>query len=233
MTDARSTILIVDDEAAIRAFLTAALDGAGYGVAAVGTGQEALAAAMHRPPDLMILDIGLPDLSGQEVLVELRRWSQIPVIVLSAVGHELQKVEAFGAGADDYLTKPFGVPELLARVRAVLRRSSPTSSGESTTPRFEVGELVVDFVARRIFVAQREIRLTPTEYRLLSLMARHAGKVLTHSMLLAQVWGPEHLAEVNYLRVFMAGLRRKLEVDSAQPRYLLTEQGVGYRLADD
>jgi len=233
MTDTRPRLLIVDDEAAIRTFLTAALDGAGFGVAAVATGQEALAAAMHRPPDLMILDIGLPDLSGQEVLVELRTWSKLPVIVLSAVGHELQKVESFTAGADDYLTKPFGVPELLARVRAVLRRSTPEASGEASFQRYEVGELVVDFTARRVFVAKREIRLTPTEYRLLSLMARHAGKVLTHPFLLGQVWGEEHAAEVNYLRVFMAGLRRKLEVDSAQPRYLITEQGVGYRLADE
>lgn len=233
MTDARPKLLIVDDEAAIRTFLTAAIDGAGYVVTAVATGQEALSAVMHRPPDLMILDIGLPDLSGQEVLVELRTWSKLPVIVLSAVGHELQKVEAFAAGADDYLTKPFGVPELLARVRAVLRRAGPEASGESSLQRYEVGELVVDFTARRVFIAKREIRLTPTEYRLLSLMARHAGKVLTHPFLLSQVWGEEHVAEVNYLRVFMAGLRRKLEIDSAQPRYLITEQGVGYRLADE
>lgn len=232
MNDARPPILIVDDEEAIRDFLTTTLDGAGYTPTAVATGQEALAASLRKPPELMILDLCLPDLTGGEVLVELRTWSKLPVVVLSAVGNEMQKVEAFNAGADDYLTKPFGVPELLARVRAVLRRSAPGMTDEAAERRFEVGELTIDSAARRVFRGGEEVRLTPTEYRLLSLMARHAGKVLTHAFLLGQVWGPEHLAEVNYLRVFMAGLRRKLEVDSALPRYLLTEQGVGYRLAD-
>jgi two-component system KDP operon response regulator KdpE len=228
----RTKVLVVDDEQGIRQFLTTTLEGAGYHVEAVGTGQEALTAVTQRPPTLVILDLGLPGLSGQQVLAELRVWSKIPVIILSAVGREQEKVDAFNAGADDYLTKPFGVPELLARIRAMLRRT-PAAGGDALPQgRFQTGGLIVDFATRRVSVDGREIRLTPTEYRLLSLMAQHAGKVLTHLFLLKQVWGPEHSSEVNYLRVFMAGLRRKLEVDSTQPRYLLTEQGVGYRLAD-
>jgi len=228
----RTRVLVVDDEQAIRHFLTTTLQGSGYIVEAVGTGQEALTAVTHRPPTLIILDLGLPGISGQQVLAELRAWSKIPVIILSAIGREQEKVDAFNAGADDYLTKPFGVPELLARIRAMLRRTAATDDDGLPVGRFQTGDLTLDFAARRVSVGDREVRLTPTEYRLLSLMAQHAGKVLTHLYLLKQVWGPEHSSEVNYLRVFMAGLRRKLEEDSTQPRYLLTEQGVGYRLAD-
>lgn len=232
MSAERSRILVVDDEQAIRHFLTATLEGAGYTVEAVSTGQEGLSAAVQRPPTLIILDLGLPGVSGQQVLAELRAWSKIPVVILSAIGREQEKVDAFNAGADDYLTKPFGVPELLARIRAMLRRSASGAGDAAPQGRFQTGELTLDFSTRRVSVGTREVRLTPTEYRLLSLMAQHAGKVLTHVFLLKQVWGPEHSSEVNYLRVFMAGLRRKLEDDSAQPRYLLTEQGVGYRLTD-
>lgn len=232
MSSERPTVLVVDDEQAIRRFLITTLEGSGYDVEAVGTGQEALTAAAQRPPTLIILDLGLPGISGQQVLAELRAWSRIPVIVLSAIGREQEKVDAFNAGADDYLTKPFGVPELLARIRAMLRRTAIATADDGPQGRYQVGELTVDFTTRRVVVGARDIRLTPTEYRLLSLMAQHAGKVLTHLFLLRQVWGPEHSSEVNYLRVFMAGLRRKVEADSTQPRYLLTEQGVGYRLAD-
>jgi len=228
----RSRVLVVDDEQAIRHFLTTTLQGSGYVVEAVGSGQEALTAVTNRPPTLIILDLGLPGISGQQVLAELRAWSKIPVIILSAIGREQEKVDAFNAGADDYLTKPFGVPELLARIRAMLRRTAATGGAGRPGGRSQTGDLTIDFATRRVSVGDREVRLTPTEYRLLSLMAQHAGKVLTHLYLLKQVWGPEHSSEVNYLRVFMAGLRRKLEEDSTQPRYLLTEQGVGYRLAD-
>jgi two-component system KDP operon response regulator KdpE len=232
MSVERTRVLVIDDEQAIRHFLTATLEGAGYVVEAVGSGQEGLTAVAQRPPTLIILDLGLPGISGQQVLAELRAWSKIPVVILSAIGREQEKVDAFNAGADDYLTKPFGVPELLARIRAMLRRTAMAAGEATPQGRFQTGELTLDFATRRVSVGQREVRLTPTEYRLLSLMAQHAGKVLTHMFLLKQVWGPEHSSEVNYLRVFMAGLRRKLEDDSTQPRYLLTEQGVGYRLAD-
>jgi two-component system KDP operon response regulator KdpE len=232
MSVERTRVLVIDDEQAIRHFLTATLEGAGYVVEAVGSGQEGLTAVAQRPPTLIILDLGLPGISGQQVLAELRAWSKIPVVILSAIGREQEKVDAFNAGADDYLTKPFGVPELLARIRAMLRRTAMATGDATPQGRFQTGELTLDFSTRRVSVGTRDVRLTPTEYRLLSLMAQHAGKVLTHMFLLKQVWGPEHSSEVNYLRVFMAGLRRKLEDDSTQPRYLLTEQGVGYRLAD-
>lgn len=229
-TESVSRVLVVDDEESIRRLLKVALQGHGYETADVGTGCDALAEFALRPSDLVILDLGLPDLSGGEVLRRLRTKSNVPVIILTAAGHEQDKVAAFDAGADDYLTKPFGIQELLARMRAVWRRA-PVGSSEPT--QYAVGELVMDFAARRVFVRQQEIRLTPIEYRLLALLARNSGKVLTHRQLLGEVWGPDHVAEVNYLRVFMAGLRRKIEIDSAQPRYLLTDQGVGYRLADE
>lgn len=224
-----SRVLVVDDEDSIRRLLRAALQGYGYETADVGTGGDALAEFALRPSDLVILDLGLPDLPGREVLRRIRSKSNVPVIILTAAGHEQDKVAAFDAGADDYLTKPFGIQELLARMRAVWRRA-PSNAAPS---QYAVGELLIDFTARRVFVRKQEVRLTPTEYRLLALLARHSGKVLTHRYLLSEVWGPDHMAEANYLRVFMAGLRRKIEEDSAQPRYLITDQGVGYRLADE
>jgi two-component system KDP operon response regulator KdpE len=223
-------ILVVDDEDAIRRFLRTSLTGYGYEVLEAETGNAGVHRAYSERPDLIILDLGLPDCSGRDVLVRIREWSNLPVIILSAMGRELEKVAAFDAGADDYLTKPFGMPELLARLRAVMRRSA---GNEQLAAQFEVGELRIDFSARRVVVRGQEVRLTPTEFRLLALMARNAGKVLTHRYLLAEVWGQDQQDNVNYLRVFMAGLRRKIEADSAQPRYLLTDQGVGYRLADE
>ncbi len=230
MIAAPSRVLVVDDEDSIRRLLRAALQGFGYETTDVGTGCDALAEFTLRPSDLIILDLGLPDLPGREVLQRIRSKSNVPVIILTAVGHEEEKVAAFDAGADDYLTKPFGIQELLARMRAVWRRAP---AGSTAPAQYVVGDLVIDHAARRVFVRKQEVRLTPTEFRLLALLARHAGKVLTHRFLLTEVWGQDHMAEVNYLRVFMAGLRRKLEEDSAQPRYLLTDQGVGYRLADE
>ncbi|HEX7447509.1 MAG TPA: winged helix-turn-helix domain-containing protein, partial [Pirellulales bacterium] len=166
-----------------------------------------------------------------DVLRSLREWLSAPVIVLSARGREQDKIAALDAGADDYLTKPFSVGELLARVRVAFRHAANADGGKAD-PTYSVGDLSIDLAARRVFVGQREVHLTPLEYKLLSVMVQHSGKVLTHRFLLKEVWGPDQVGEVNYLRVFMAGLRRKLEVNSAQPRYLLTEQGVGYRLAD-
>lgn len=225
-------ILIVDDEAPIRKFLRASL-AEGHRLVEAETGAAALRLAAEQPPDLVILDLGLPDLDGLEVLRRLREWLSAPVIVLSARGQERDKVAALDTGADDYLTKPFSVGELLARIRVAFRHAVRANESGRLEPRFTVGELTVDLAARRVFVGPREVHLTPLEYKLLTVMVQHAGRVLTHRHLLKEVWGPQQVSDVHYLRVFMAGLRRKLEANPAQPRYLLTEQGVGYRLAGE
>jgi two-component system KDP operon response regulator KdpE len=222
-------ILLVEDDASIRNVLFDTLSSAGFRLHEAHTGQEALKSAERSPPDLVILDLGLPDLDGQEVLQKLRAWLTAPIIILSARNQESQKVQALDRGADDYLTKPFSKAELLARIRVALRHAE--STGQS--PVFERDDLKVDLSAHRVFVRGQQIHLTPIEYNLLATLIRHAGKVLTHRQLLTQVWGPQQANDIAYLRVFMAGLRRKLEVDSAQPRYLLTEQGIGYRFAAD
>jgi two-component system KDP operon response regulator KdpE len=227
MSDA-PLLLIIDDEPPVRRFLRATLAEQGFRLAEAETGEQGLRLAAQQPPDLILLDLGLPDLDGLEVLKRLREWCPAPVIVLSARGQEKDKVAALDGGADDYLTKPFGLAELLARIRVALRHASPAA----TEPVFEWDELKVDLAARRVFVRGAEVHLTPIEYRLLTTLVRHAGKVVTHRALLKEVWGPGHAEEVHYLRVYMAGLRRKLESDPARPRYLLTEQGVGYRLAE-
>ncbi len=220
-------ILVVEDDAAIRDFLRTALTSAGYRLAEAITGEEALDRAARKPPELVILDLGLPDVDGQLVLQKLREWFKAPIIVLSARNQESQKVMALDSGADDYLTKPFGTAELLARIRAALRHANGAASG--SLPVFELDQLKVDLAAHRVFVRGDEVHLTPIEYSLLSALIRQAGKVLTHRQLLTEIWGPERAQDTHYLRVFMAALRRKIEADSAQPRYLLTEQGVGYR----
>jgi two-component system KDP operon response regulator KdpE len=232
MSASAPLILVIEDEAPIRRFLRASLGSEGYRLVEAETGEQGLRLAAQQPPDLVILDLGLPDVDGQDVLRRLREWLAAPVVVLSARGQEQQKVLALDGGADDYLTKPFGVGELLARMRVALRHAARSGAGpdEST---FSVEDLRVDQAARRVFIGQSEVHLTPIEYRLLTTLVRHAGKVLTHRILLKEVWGPHHVQDVHYLRVFMAGLRRKLEADPARPRYLLTEQGVGYRLADE
>jgi two-component system KDP operon response regulator KdpE len=225
-------ILLVEDELSLRKFLAASLASAGYGVDEAATGQQGLRHAAQQPPDLVILDLGLPDMDGQEVLRQLREWLAAPIIVLSARDQEQQKITALDNGADDYLTKPFSTQELLARIRVALRHSARTGV-ESAASTFELDELKVDFSARRIFVRGEEVHLTPNEYKLLTVMTRNAGKVLTHRQLLKEVWGPQRVDETHYLRVFMANLRRKLEAEPARPRYLLTEQGVGYRFASE
>jgi two-component system KDP operon response regulator KdpE len=179
-----------------------------------------------------VLDLGLPDMDGVEAIRAVRGWSQVPIVILSARGQENDKVVALDAGADDYLTKPFGMGELLARIRVALRHAARTAAG-SSEPVFSVGELRVNLVDRQVFVAEREIHLTPTEFRLLSLLVKHAGKVITHRHLLKEVWGPDSVNDTHYLRVYMAQLRQKLEPEPARPRYLLTEPGVGYRLAGE
>lgn len=228
MTSTR--LLVIEDEAPIRKFLRAALADADYVLDEAETGTQGLRLAASNPPEAVILDLGLPDLDGLEVLKRLRDWYTSPIIVLSARGQERDKVQALDLGADDYLTKPFGIGELLARIRVALRHA--TRSGSSTGSVHEQGDLRIDFEARRVYRAGNEIHLTPIEYRLLTTLIKHAGKVLTHRFLLKEVWGPENVYETHYLRVFMANLRRKLEADSARPVYLLTEPGVGYRFAD-
>ncbi len=220
-------VLVVEDEPQMRRFLRTVLPAEGYRIVEAGTGAEALSEAASRAPEVILLDLGLPDLDGIEVARRVREWSATPIIVLSARDREGDKIRALDAGADDYLTKPFGTGELLARIRAALRR---TQGGRGDEPLFQSGDLRVDFAARRVFVGEREVHLTRTEYRLLFLLARHAGKVVTHRQILKEIWGPNAVEQNHYLRVYMGQLRHKVEPDPARPRWLLTEIGVGYRL---
>jgi two-component system KDP operon response regulator KdpE len=220
-------VLVVDDEPQILRALQTNLRGAGYDVATAATGQDALAAAAMRPPDAVILDLVLPDGSGVDVARELRSWSAAPILVLSVVGDEAEKVAALDAGADDYVQKPFGIDELLARLRALLRRAGP-----STEPVLEVGELVIDLDKRLVTVDGRRVQLTPNEFDLLRVLAQNEGKLMTHPTLLREVWGPAYGTESHYLHVYVSQLRRKLEDDPSRPRYLLTEPGAGYRFVN-
>jgi two-component system, OmpR family, KDP operon response regulator KdpE len=223
----RPRVLVVDDEQQILRALRTSLRGAGYDVETADSVESALAAAAMRPPEAVILDLVLPDGTGTDVCRELRKWSSAPVIVLSAVGEEREKVAALDAGADDYVTKPVGIDELLARLRASLRRAVP--SGE---PVITVGELEVDLEQREVRVGGKPVHLTPHQFDLMRVLARNAGKLLTHRMILQEVWGPGYGSESNLLQVHVSQLRRKIEPDSARPRYLLTEPGAGYRLVD-
>ncbi|MCL4395389.1 MAG: response regulator [Chloroflexi bacterium] len=228
MTDHEPMILAVEDELPIRRFLRTTLANHGYRFLEATTARQALEQTVSKQPDLMILDLGLPDLDGLEVIRQLREWTMLPIIVLSARGQESDKVAALDAGADDYLTKPFGVSELLARIRVILRHSNHV--GEKQDPLFAAGDLKVDLGKRQVFMGGNEVHLTPIEYRLLTTLIRYAGKVVTHRQLLKEVWGPAYAEESQYLRVYMTQLRHKLEVDPTRPRYLTTELGVGYRL---
>src|SRR5262245_29763342 len=229
MADNHPTVLVIEDEAQIRRFLRATLTANGYQLLEATTAQEGLVQAATRQPEIVILDLGLPDLDGLEVTRRLREWTTVPIIVLSARGQESDKIAALDAGADDYLTKPFGVGELLARLRVALRRAA--KSGDTGEPIFSVNNLRVDLARRQVFVGEQEVKLTPIEYRLLQTLIRYAGRVVTHPQLLKEVWGPLSVNETHYLRVYMGHLRHKIEADSARPRILLTEPGVGYRLA--
>lgn len=230
MTPPAPRILVIEDEQPIRKFLRVSLEAHGYRMHEAVTAAQGLQAAAAEPPDAVILDLGLPDQDGLAVLARLREWSRVPVIVLSARGREADKVLALDSGADDYLTKPFGVDELLARLRVALRHAQATTQADDAE--FTVGELRVNLATRRVFVGAGEVHLTPTEYRLLTVLVRHAGKVVTHRQLLREVWGPDSVEENQYLRVYLGQLRRKIERDPTRPRYLLTELGVGYRLID-
>ena len=223
----RPLVLVVDDEPQILRALQTNLRGAGYDVATATTAEEALSAAAMRPPDAVVLDLVLPDGSGIDVARELRSWSAAPILVLSVVGDESEKVAALDAGADDYVEKPFGIDELLARLRALLRRAGP-----STEPVLEVGELVIDLDKRLVTVGGRRVQLTPNEFELLRVLAQNEGKLMTHPTILREVWGPAYGTESHYLHVYVSQLRRKLEDDPSRPRYLLTEPGAGYRLVN-
>jgi two-component system KDP operon response regulator KdpE len=224
-------VLVVEDEPQVMRFLRVTLPAHGYRVVEAATGRGALVHASTRGPDLVLLDLGLPDLDGVEVTRQIRLWSRVPIVVVSARGQERDKVEALDAGADDYLTKPFGTAELLARMRVALRHATRVSEGGETV--VETGDLRIDLGARLVYRRGEEVRLTRTQYRIVAALAQQAGKVVTHRQLLREVWGPGSLDETHYLRVYMAQLRHKLEDDPARPRHFLTETGVGYRLKVD
>ena len=231
-SDKGATVLVIEDELPIRRFLKIALTDHGYRFREAETGKEGIGQIASEQPDVVILDLGLPDIDGLEVTRQLREWSKIPIIILSARGDEKDKVEALDAGADDYLTKPFGVPELLARVRVALRHAANLATGQAEAD-FRFGNIRVDFVHRNVFVDENIVRLTRIEYKLLLTLIKYAGRVVTHKQLLKEIWGQAYGEESNYLRVYMTHLRRKLERDSAHPKYFITEAGVGYRLKID
>ena len=225
-------VVLIEDELQIRRFLRATLVGQGYRLYEATTGADGLIEVASRQPDVVIVDLGLPDMDGLDVIKRLREWSSVPVIVLSARGQEREKVAALDGGADDYVSKPFGAGELLARIRVALRHTAGASH-EGEDAAFKVGDLEVDQLRRHVTMRGAEIKLTPIEYKLLTTLVRHAGKVVTHQQLLRDVWGPSHDDQAHYVRVYMAHLRHKLETEPARPRYLLTEPGVGYRLAGE
>lgn len=220
-------ILLIEDERQMRRFLRVSLNANGYELIEAETAEEGMTLAASHNPDLVLLDLGLPDVDGLEVTGRLREWTHVPIIVISARGQEEDKIKALDAGADDYLTKPFGVGELLARIRVALRRASAAEDGQAV---FTFGELKVDLARRQVLVGDREVHLTPIEYKLLALLVKHAGRVLTHRQILREVWGPHHSEQTQYLRVYMGQLRHKLEANPSRPQYLVTEPGVGYRL---
>ena len=232
MKENPATILLIEDERQMRRFLRVTLQSESYGVIEAETAADGLSQAAMRNPDIIILDLGLPDMDGLEVIKKLREWSAVPVIIISAREQEGDKIKALDRGADDYLTKPFGVGELLARIRVALRHAVPQDKdqGESV---FIADDLKIDFLKRQVYIGTREIHLTPIEYRLLTVLVRNAGRVMTHRQILKEVWGPPYIEQTHYLRVFMNQLRKKIEADSTRPRFLLNEPGIGYRFKPD
>jgi two-component system, OmpR family, KDP operon response regulator KdpE len=232
MTKAELLVLVIEDELPIRRFLKVTLSDHGYAYCEAETGKDGLRKIASDRPDLVILDLGLPDIDGLELTRQVREWSTVPIIILSARGQERDKVEALDAGADDYLTKPFGVAELLARMRVALRHAATVATGQVESE-FAFGNVRVDLSRRQVLVNQTEVKLTRIEYKLLVTLIKYAGKVVTHNQLLKEIWGQQYSDESHYLRVYMAHLRRKLESDSAHPKFFITEAGVGYRLKVD
>jgi len=230
MTDGNVKILIIEDEPQIRRFVRTALIAQNFDVLEAENGKDGLIAAETGKPDLVILDLGLPDMDGVEIVRRIREWTPIPIIVLSARTTESVKIATLDRGADDYLAKPFGIGELMARIRVSLRHS--TNASKDAHGEYINGTLKVDLTHRRVFIGDQEIHLTPIEYRLLGVLIRNAGRVITHRQILREVWGPSHSEDSHYVRIYMAQLRHKLEKDPAQPQFLLTEAGVGYRLSD-
>lgn len=228
MSPTQPLVLIIEDELPIRRFLRVSLCDENYRLNEAGDGAEGLRIAREFPPDLIILDLGLPDIDGHDVILRIREWTRTPIIVLSARDQEEQKIKALDSGADDFVTKPFGIGELLARIRTALRHVAVETNESST---FLFGDIRVELGNREVFRNGKQVHLTPLEYRLLCTMIKHSGKVLTHRYLLREVWGPDESNEPHYVRVFMANLRKKLEHDSTQPKHFLTEPGVGYRFA--
>lgn len=231
-TQDKGLILLIEDEPQVRRFLRASLQCEGYRLVEAETGQEGLRQAATCNPELVLLDLGLPDFDGLEVIKKLREWTRLPIIVLSARGQDQDKIRALDFGADDYLTKPFSAGELLARVRVGLRHWAVQSAGQKE-PVFTLDNLKVDLSKRQVFLDDKEIHLTPIEYRLLNILVRHAGKVITHNQLLKEVWGPKYIDQISYLRVYMTQLRHKLEKDPTRPRFFINEPGIGYRLKYD
>jgi two-component system, OmpR family, KDP operon response regulator KdpE len=229
MSENKSTVLVIEDEEQMRKFVRLALTAQGYRVIEAANGEDGLKQAISYTPDLVILDLGLPDIDGMEVARRLREWSTAPILIVSARGQESHKVEALDQGADDYLTKPFGTGELLARIRVALRHAARGAQDPAVTSA-TLGDAKIDLARRLVFVGDKEIHLTPIEYKLVAMLVKHAGMVLTHKQLLDQVWGPGHAHQTQYLRVYMTQLRHKLEKNPAHPKYLVTEPGVGYRL---
>jgi two-component system KDP operon response regulator KdpE len=225
-------ILIVEDEEVISGFISAVLTSNSYNLIRTGKGAEAVSMAASHSPDLILLDLGLPDMDGTDVIKAIREWSDIPIIVVSARGHEREKVEALDLGADDYITKPFGTSELLARIRTEIRHSRKNPGGGAGAAKAAVGDLEIDYEKRLITVRKKEIHLTPIEYKIISLLSQYPGKVLTYESIMKEVWGP-YADERQALRVNMANIRRKLEDNPAEPRYIVTEIGVGYRMAEE
>ena len=226
-------VLLVEDDAQIRRLLRVTLPAEGFTLLEAERGEDGVAQALEHAPDVIILDLGLPDIDGIEVVRRVRETSAVPILVLSARGQDQDKVNALDVGADDYLTKPFSMPELLARIRVALRHGARSGGEAAAESVLNVGDIQIDQVRRLVTVGGRELPLTPNEYSILLVLVRHAGKVITHRQLMKEIWGPTNIMETHYLRVFMAQLRRKLEKDPARPRYLITEPGVGYRLRVD
>lgn len=219
-------VLVIDDEPQIRKLLKVSLEAHGYQICEAATGQDGIHLAAMRRPEMAIVDLGLPDMDGKDVVLRIREWSQMPIIVLTVRDQEQGKIETLDAGADDYLTKPFSVGELMARMRVALRRAVTTESEPVVT----CGDLIIDLTRRSVSVRKQEVRLTPTEYEILKILARYPGRVITHNQLLKSVWGNASSDDTHYIRIYIGQLRRKIELDPAQPEYIITESGVGYRL---